>query len=110
MMDQRSQMIKGFLEGFILAVINHEHLYSAEIIQRLSAQGMKDLSEGTLYPLMLRLEQQGMVIGNRVPNPLGPMRKMYQITDLGKKELQRIIKDWDVFQHICQQLFKGGTS
>jgi PadR family transcriptional regulator, regulatory protein PadR len=108
-LDQRSQMIKGFLEGFILSVIDHEQLYSQQIIQKLSEHGMKDLSEGTLYPLMLRLEQQNWVIGTRVTNPLGPMRKIYQITDLGKKELQRITKDWEAFQIICQQLL-GGSS
>jgi PadR family transcriptional regulator, regulatory protein PadR len=109
-LDQRSQMIKGFLEGFILAVIEREQLYSAQIIQKLSEHGMKDLSEGTLYPLMLRLEQQHMVIGIRVSNPLGPMRKIYQITELGKTELQRIIKDWEAFQLICQDLFNRGVS
>ena len=52
-----SQMLKGTLEGCVLKVISREETYGYEISQKLRQYGLADISEGTIYPLLLRLER-----------------------------------------------------
>lgn len=56
-MNDKSQLLRGTLEGCILKIINDKETYGYEIAENLKLYGFKDISEGTIYPLLIRLEK-----------------------------------------------------
>lgn len=90
----RSQLMRGTLEGCILKIISEKTTYGYEILLRLKQQGFSDISEGTIYPLLLRLEKQGSIVSRLMSSPLGPKRKYYSITDEGSRYLSSFISAW----------------
>lgn len=82
-----SQMLKGILQGSVLAIIGQKETYGYEIVQALTAYGFGSISEGTIYPLLLRLEKGGLVSARFMASDLGPRRKYYTLTEQGRQEL-----------------------
>ena len=72
MIFDRSQLLRGTLEGCILKIISLQTTYGYEIMERLKKNGFDEISEGTIYPLLLRLEKQGSISSSLLPSPLGP--------------------------------------
>ena len=70
-----SQMLKGTLEGCILTVIGQGEVYGYEISQKLERYGFGKIAEGTIYPLLLRLEKNGCVSSFYRKSEVGPRRK-----------------------------------
>ena len=70
-----SQMLKGTLEGCILQIISRRETYGYEIAEPLMRYGFGKIAEGTIYPLLLRLERNGLVLTEYRPSELGPKRK-----------------------------------
>ena len=89
-----SQMLKGMLEGCILAIISQKETYGYEISQQLKEYGFGKITEGTIYPLLLRLEKNGFINATYRQSELGPKRKYYFLTSDGKKELASFIKNY----------------
>lgn len=89
-----SQMLKGTLEGCIMAVISRQPTYGYEITQKLADYGFGPIAEGTVYPLLLRLEKNGLVSAAFRPSELGPKRKYYSLTPTGEAELQQFIQNY----------------
>ena len=85
-MDQ-TQLMKGVLEGCVLAVIARGETYGYEILSILEQSGFEALGEGTLYPVLTRLDRAGLIACRRASSPLGPVRKYYSVTELGKTQL-----------------------
>lgn len=83
-----SQMLKGVLEGSILAIIQQKEVYGYEISQTLKGYGFGEISEGTIYPLLLRLEKNGCLTSVYSESKQGPKRKYYLLTEKGKQELE----------------------
>ena len=90
----KSQLMRGTLEGCILKIISEKTTYGYEILLSLKNQGFSDISEGTIYPLLLRLEKQGSITSKLLPSPLGPKRKYYSITDSGNSYLESFVNTW----------------
>ncbi|HIY07614.1 MAG TPA: PadR family transcriptional regulator [Candidatus Evtepia faecigallinarum] len=82
-----SQMLKGVLQGSVLAILGQKETYGYEIVQDLTAYGFGHVAEGTVYPLLLRLEKGGLVQARFVEGGSGPRRKYYALTDRGREEL-----------------------
>lgn len=82
-----SQMLKGTLEGCVLAILHQQESYGYEISQRLESFGFGRVPEGTVYPLLLRLEKRGSIQASYRTSPEGPQRKYYTLTALGLTEL-----------------------
>lgn len=83
-----AQLLKGILEGCVLAVVARGETYGYEILAQLAASGFEGLLEGTLYPVLTRLEGRGYVTCRREKSPFGPVRKYYSVTDSGMAALQ----------------------
>lgn len=79
--------MKGILEGCVLSVIARGETYGYEILSYLEQQGFEELSEGTLYPVLTRLDKNGCIACRKAKSPLGPIRKYYTITEAGRKRL-----------------------
>lgn len=78
-----TQLMKGILEGCVLSVIARGETYGYEILSFLEQNGFEDLGEGTLYPVLTRLDKNGYIACRKVKSPLGPIRKYYTITETG---------------------------
>jgi len=91
--NAKAQMRKGVLEYCILLVLNGEPLYATNIIQ-----GLKDAKmivvEGTLYPLLTRLKNDGLLSYQWEESNQGPPRKYYELTETGRKFLTELEGSW----------------
>ena len=103
-----SQMLKGTLEGCILKVISNKETYGYEISQQLQKYGFSDIAEGTIYPLLLRLEKNESIIAQYRESAFGPKRKYFSITPTGRKELDAFLINWRELEHGVNQLFYIG--
>lgn len=83
-----AQLLKGILEGCVLSIIARGETYGYEILQDLEAVGLADIGEGTLYPVITRLDKGGLISCRRAKSPLGPIRKYYSITQAGTQALE----------------------
>ncbi|SHK84994.1 transcriptional regulator, PadR family [Anaerocolumna jejuensis DSM 15929] len=107
-MADRSQFLRGTLEGCILKIIEQNETYGYEIAEQLQKYGFSEISEGTIYPLLLRLEKNGMIDSVKKESAYGPKRKYYYMTETGKKELQEFYTIWCEIQNGINQIFKDG--
>ncbi len=103
-----SQMLKGTLEGCILKVISGKETYGYEISQELQKYGFSDIAEGTIYPLLLRLEKNGAITAEYRESALGPKRKYFSITEAGKEELSTFLVSWKELNQAVERLFDAG--
>lgn len=101
----KSQMMKGILEGCILKVIDKSETYGYEIVVQLQRYGFTDVKEGTLYPLLLRLEKKGLIMATFKPSPLGPRRKYYTLTETGKVYIADFYQVWDEVRQTVEGIF-----
>ena len=104
----RTQIMKGILEGCVLAVLSREKLYSQEIPKKLFEFKMSDVSDGTLFPLLLRLESDGLIESEKVPVPNGPARKYYCTTEKGLEELNKFKEIWNLLDFSVNEILNGG--
>jgi PadR family transcriptional regulator, regulatory protein PadR len=106
-MSLRSQLLKGILDGCVLAVIEKEPVYGYELSKKLQEVGLNDVSEGTIYPVLLRLQKNGLIRGEIQPSEAGPNRKYYYLTNAGKESLETITIEWKQIVKPVNSLFKG---
>ena len=88
-----SQMRKGVLEFCVLSVIRQGEAYPSDIIEKMKAANFQ-LLEGTLYPLLTRLKNAGMVNYRWVESSGGPPRKYFSLTDMGLQFYQELEATW----------------
>ena len=102
-----SQMLKGILYGCILLLLSKKEMYGYMISEELDIYGFKNISKGTIYPLLLSLEKKGLIIGDLKPSIYGPRRKYYSLTEKGIKEKQEFFKEWNQLNSCLTNLIKG---
>lgn len=93
-MYDQTQLMRGTLEGCILKIIALKETYGYEIVSTLRSFGFQDVGEGTIYPLLVRLEKKQMISAEFRSSPLGPARKYYTITVEGIKLLEEFTECW----------------
>ena len=91
--NSRTQMRRGVLEYSILLVLRSGDEYASSIIQKLKAVDII-VVEGTLYPLLIRLKNLGLLGYRWEESPQGPPRKYYMITDKGREQLNELDATW----------------
>lgn len=99
----KSQMKKGMLEYCILLIVSHKRVYVSEILSELKAASMI-VVEGTIYPLMTRLKNGGLLAYSWEESQQGPPRKYYEITDAGKEFLEELENSWNQLTEIVNHL------
>jgi len=90
--------LHGFLDLCLLALIGERPDYGYGLSQRLAAAGVAEVPGGTLYPALLRLEQQGLVEPSWAASETGPRRKYYALTAAGGAALAEQAADWRRFR------------
>lgn len=106
---QDTEMLKGVLEGIVLAILSSRPAYGYEITARLREQGFTDLAEGTIYALLVRIEQRGLVDVEKVPSEKGPPRKVYSLNAQGRDSLTEFWRTWSFLVERLEQLHEGGN-
>ena len=104
-----SQMLKGTLEGCVLAIISKNETYGYEISRQLEEYGFGNIAEGTIYPLLLRLEKNKFISAVYRQSEVGPKRKYYSLTDAsltdaGREELKTFFKNYRELADAVQRL------
>ncbi|WP_461227143.1 PadR family transcriptional regulator [Lacticaseibacillus suihuaensis] len=90
-----TQLLKGTLEGALLQVIATRETYAYEIHQALVEAGFGEVADGTIYPLLLKLEHAKQIEGRRLASPNGgPPRKYYHLLPAGEHALAAFSADW----------------
>ncbi|GGE84196.1 PadR family transcriptional regulator [Mycetocola zhadangensis] len=101
---QMTEMLKGTLEGIVLAILAERPAYGYEITARLRDQGFTDIVEGTVYALLVRIEQRGLVDVAKVPSEKGPPRKVYSLNTSGGESLGEFWSTWSFLSERIDQL------
>lgn len=109
MVYDKSQMMRGTLEGCILKIISLHTTYGYEILEHLKQLGFQDIAEGTIYPLLLRLEKQESIQAEMRPSPLGPRRKYFTITPAGEVYLRAFEDCWEQMSRAVSTLMEADT-
>ncbi|MEG9249633.1 PadR family transcriptional regulator [Arthrobacter sp. Soc17.1.1.1] len=105
---QATEMLKGTLEGIVLALLSGRAAYGYEITAWLRDQGFTDIAEGTIYALLIRAEQRGLVDVEKVPSEKGPPRKVYSLNARGQEYLDEFWRTWSFLSERLEQLREGG--
>lgn len=106
---QMTEMLKGILEGIVLAILAARPAYGYEITAWLRERGFADIAEGTVYALLVRIEQKGLVDVQKVPSEKGPPRKVYSLNTQGRDYLDEFWKTWSFLADRLEQLHEGGS-
>ena len=104
MAKQMTEMLKGTLEGIVLAILTVQPAYGYEITARLRDEGFADIVEGTVYALLVRIEQRGFVDVSKVPSEKGPPRKVYSLIASGREYLDEFWSAWTFLAERIEQL------
>ena len=104
MANQMTEMLKGTLEGIVLAILADRSAYGYEITAWLRDQGFADIAEGTVYALLVRIEQRGLADVERVPSEKGPPRKVYSLNARGWDQLAEFWTTWSFLSERIAQL------
>ncbi|WP_418960653.1 PadR family transcriptional regulator [Streptomyces tritici] len=96
--QRRSQLLRGVLDVCLLALIDERPRYGFEFTQALADGGLDLVREGSIYPLLARLERAGLVDSYRAPSATGGApRKYYRLTDEGRAALAEGRAAWRAF-------------
>jgi PadR family transcriptional regulator PadR len=107
MPKQITEMLKGTLEGMVLAILARRPAYGYEITSWLRENGFADIAEGTIYALLIRIEQRGLVDIEKVPSEKGPPRKGYSLNAAGREYLDEFWRTWSFLTERLGTLHEG---
>jgi PadR family transcriptional regulator len=92
--QRRTELLRGVLDLCLLAVIEEDPAYGYEMTKRLRARGLSSVGEGSIYPLLGRLEREGLVESYRAASDGGPPRKYYRPSGEGLQVLTAGVSEW----------------
>lgn len=96
--QRRSQLLRGVLDLCLLSLIAEQPRYGFELVAALADNGLDLVSEGSIYPLLARLEREGFISSYRAPSASGGApRKYYRLTEAGRTELASGRTVWHAF-------------
>ncbi|MBI5091365.1 MAG: helix-turn-helix transcriptional regulator [Candidatus Hydrogenedentes bacterium] len=105
-------ILRGHIDTVVLAALEAREAYGYEIMQRLNSEGkgVFAMKEGTLYPVLYRLEDKGWLAtrweSEDVPRK-GPRRRLYRLTAKGKKQLAKYRNEWRQFVHVMGRIVEA---
>ncbi len=107
-MDHSSQLLKGVLDMCLLALIAEEPSYGYEMVDKLQRRGLELVSEGSIYPLLSRLQRKGYIEGYFVESTGGPPRKYYRIAESGRSRFDEWSLEWRRLARGVEEVLDGG--
>ncbi len=93
----KSEIRRGVVELCLLTAVKEREGYGYEIIQRVKEQSGIELTESTVYPMLTRLANQGLLATRQEPSPQGPSRRYFRLTIDGKRKYEAMLEHWKMF-------------
>ena len=103
----QSQLRKGLLDTVILNLLAKGRCHGYEMVQSLKQITALRIREGNIYPILARLETDGLATCHQEPSRDGPPRKYYEITKLGQETVAQMNGHWDELTQSMQTIRKG---
>lgn len=106
----QTQMLKGILEGCILSLMDNREVYGYELSSLLEQSGLTFVSEGSIYPLLLRMQKEQLIEGTvrADPRSSGPPRKYYSLTEKGQESLSLFKQHWGTLKYSVDHILNNG--
>lgn len=101
---RNSQLLKGVLDMCLLAIIAEEPSYGYEMVRKMEERGLELVGEGSIYPLLSRLQKLRYIEGYMVPSREGPKRKYYRILPPGEERLEIWKSEWRLFSEAVDKV------
>lgn len=101
-----SQLLKGFLQGILLSILDVKPNYGYGIAQELDHIGLGQVPKGTIYPLLATMERRSLIEGESRPSDDGPNRKYYFLTSEGRQAKKDFIQQWHELEKTMAQMMK----
>jgi PadR family transcriptional regulator PadR len=102
--DRRiTQLRKGILELAVMGALYHERHYGYSLVRAISETGSISLKEGTIYPILARLDRDGLVRSEWVESDQGPPRKYYALTPSGRQLFDALNQEFDLLVSLVQK-------
>ncbi len=111
-MNIRKEMTKGSSALLVLSVLEKREMYGYLIVKeiRVRSDGVFDLKEGTIYPILHAFEKEGLVTSYWSESAEGRNRKYYKITKKGLKELEKSKQEWKSYTESVRTVIEGGMA
>ena len=103
-------MLKGIIDGCLLSIIKDGEVYGYELAAKLEDYGFDSFSEGTIYPLLIRMQKEKLIQSKLKKSTAGPKRKYYSLTENGEQELEAFIKRWNKLSSTGNRITKKERS
>ena len=103
----QTQLRKGLLDIVVLNLLSHGPSHGYEMVQKMKRIEGLQIREGNIYPVLARLETDGLVTSYAQPSTDGPPRKYFQLTQAGQIALDDMNKHWDLLLESIRQIRKG---
>ncbi|MFK8907033.1 PadR family transcriptional regulator [Streptomyces sp. YS-3] len=107
--DRRSSWLKGVLDLLVLTCLTGGESYGYEISKTLAAAGLGEIKGGTLYPVLNRLEEAGLAVGEFRAAERGPGRRYYRLTEEGRRALAEQGASWLEFHTAVKTMLTSAT-
>lgn len=107
-MDTSKDLIAASLTPLVLMILTEAENYGYELIQQLKSrsEAKLNIAEGTLYPVLKKMEERKWVTGKWKTAPSGKQRKYYSITKKGREQLSEQVDQWNFFNNLIQKSWK----
>jgi len=103
----QTQLRKGLLDIVVLNLLKHGPSHGYELVQKMKRIEGLQIREGNIYPVLARLETDGLVTSYSQPSTDGPPRKYFKLTESGQKALEDMNKHWDKIIESLRIIRKG---
>ena len=111
MKDISGNILRGHLESMVLSILERGGAHGFEIMQRLEeeSEGILKLKEGSLYPALYRLEENGLLRARweKESGRRGPRRRIYMLTTKGRRQLSKSRENWKQFVHVIGRILEA---
>lgn len=105
-----TELRRGTVAFCVLAMLDERERYAVELVGDLAATEALAASQGTIYPLLSRLRDDGLVLTTWQESPSGPPRRYYRLTDEGRRSLETFRDEWAGFRDAVDRLLTKGRS
>jgi PadR family transcriptional regulator len=105
-----TQLRKGILELAVMGTLYGEQHYGYSLVRVLTGDGSVSLKEGTVYPILTRLDKEGLVRSEWVESDQGPPRKYYSLTANGRRLFESLMPEFDQLVALVKQSRNGAKS
>lgn len=105
--DRSTQLLHGVLDMCLMSIIDEEPSYGYEMVKKLRDRGLDLAGEGSIYPILSRLQKQDLIESYLIQSTEGPARKYYRMSNRGRVSLDQWRKDWTGFRDAVDAVLNG---